>query len=58
MRLVFTANTTGAVIREWAYETSGTAIVAGRVQQSTVTAGMQTITLFPNTGESFNHLCP
>ena len=41
------------VIEDWAYDTSGTPIVVGRVQQSAAVAGAQTVTLSPGTGESF-----
>ncbi|MCP5543134.1 MAG: autotransporter-associated beta strand repeat-containing protein [Akkermansiaceae bacterium] len=54
MRVVFTANTTGAVVRDWAYDDSGASMVVGRVQQSAVSAGTQTVTLSPGTGESFS----
>jgi len=54
MRVVFTGNTSGAVIKDWAYDNSGTAIVAGRVQQSAVLSGAQTVTLSPGSGESFS----
>ncbi len=53
MRVVFTGNTSGAVIKDWAYDNSGTAIVTGRVQQSVVLEGAQTVTLSPGSGESF-----
>jgi len=53
MRVVFTANTAGAVIRDWAYDSSGGAIVVGRVQQSAASGSAQTVTLSPGTGEMF-----
>lgn len=53
MRVVFTANTAGALIKDWAYETGGGAITTGRVQQSAAAAGVQLLTLSPATGESF-----
>ena len=53
MRVVFTANTGGAVIKDWAYDNSGAGIVVGRVQQSAATGGTQTVTLSPATGEAF-----
>ena len=53
MRVVFTGNTAGAVIKDWAYDTTGAAIVTGRVEQSDVSAGTQLVTLSPAIGESF-----
>ena len=53
MRVVFTANTAGAVIKDWAYENTGAAIVTARVVQSAASAGAQVVTLSPGTGESF-----
>ena len=53
MRVVFTGNGAGAVIEDWAYDNSGAAIVAGRVQQSAAVAGAQLVTLSPGAGESF-----
>ena len=53
MRVVFTGNTSGAVIKDWAYDNTGAAIVVGRVQQSAALSGAQTVTLSPGTGEAF-----
>ena len=53
MRVVFTGNTAGAVVKDWAYDNSGAAITTGRVQQSAVSAGTQLVTLSPGIGESF-----
>ena len=53
MRVVFTANTAGAVIKDWAYDSSGAAIVVGRIQQSAAAGSAQTVTLSPATGEAF-----
>lgn len=53
MRVVFTANQAGAVIKDWAYDNSGANIVVGRVQQSTAVGNAQTVTLSPGVGESF-----
>ena len=53
MRVVFTANTAGALIKDWAYENAGTAIVTARVVQSAASGGAQIVTLSPGTGESF-----
>ncbi len=55
MRLTLTANTNGARIRDWAYEnTSGTGAVTGRIEQSSIVAGLQTITVSPGSSESFD----
>jgi autotransporter-associated beta strand protein len=51
--VVFTGNTSGAVIKDWAYDNSGSAIVVDRVTQSAPSAGTQTVTLSPGSGESF-----
>ena len=54
MRVVLTNNSSGALIKDWGYDSvSGGTIVAGRVQQSAASAGAQTVTLSPGTGESF-----
>ena len=53
LRVLFTANTGGAVIKDWAYENGGGAVVAGRVQQSAAAAGVQLTTVSPGLGESF-----
>lgn len=53
MRVVFTGNTSGALIRDWAYDNSGNAINVGRIHQSAPSAGTQLVTLSPGTGESF-----
>ena len=45
MRVVFTNNTGGAMIRDWAYDTSGAAIVTGNVLQSAAANNAQTVTL-------------
>jgi autotransporter-associated beta strand protein len=50
MRVVFTNNTAGAVIKDWAYETSGAAIVTGNVLQSTAAGNAQTVTLTATSG--------
>ena len=54
MRVVFTGNTAGAVIKDWAYENAGSAIVTGRVQQGAASGGAQSVTLSPGSGESFS----
>ena len=51
-RVVFTNNTGGAMIKDWAYDNSG-AIVTGRIQQSAAISSAQTVTLSPGSGESF-----
>lgn len=53
LRVIFTEAMPGAFIKDWAYENSGTPIVAGRVQQGPVLGGTQTVTLSPGIGESF-----
>jgi autotransporter-associated beta strand protein len=53
MRVVFTGNEAGAVIKDWAYDDSGMPMVVGRVNQSAADAGTQLVTLSPGTGESF-----
>lgn len=55
VRVVFTANTGGAMIKDWAYEDSGSPIVGGRVQQSTPSGGVQVTTFSPGAGESFTY---
>lgn len=53
MRVVFTANTAGAVVQDWAYEDSGASITVGRIRQGAPSAGTQLVTLSPGTGEGF-----
>ena len=54
MRMFFTNNTSGAVIKDWAYDnTPGAAISVGNIVQSAPTAGAQTVTLSSDTGKSF-----
>jgi autotransporter-associated beta strand protein len=53
IRVQFTANTAGAVVRDWAYDTSGAPVNVGRIQQSAPVAGTQTVTLSPGVGETF-----
>jgi autotransporter-associated beta strand protein len=45
MRVVFTGNTAGAVIKDWAYDNSGAAIVVGGIQQAAAVEGVQAVTL-------------
>ena len=53
MRVVFTGNTAGALIRDWAYDDGGSAIVTSRVLQSAPSGNAQVVTLSPGTGEAF-----
>lgn len=53
MRVVFTGNTSGAKVLDWAYDNSGAPIVVGRVQQGAVENGSQLVTLSPGSGEAF-----
>ena len=55
MRVVFTNNTSGAVIKDWAYDnTTGQAITTGNIVQSAVVGGTtQTVTLTSGSGQSF-----
>ena len=54
MRVSFTANTSGAVIKDWAYETTANSVTAGRVLQSSPSAGFQTTTLSGGSGEAYS----
>ena len=54
MRVVFTNNTGGSLIRDWGYDDAGGSINIGRIQQSAALSGNQTVTLSPGAGESFN----
>lgn len=53
MRVVFTGNLAGALIKDWAYENGGGTIVTARVAQSAAVSGAQVVTLSPGTGETF-----
>ncbi|MEI6605336.1 MAG: autotransporter-associated beta strand repeat-containing protein, partial [Verrucomicrobiota bacterium] len=55
MRVVFTNNTGGALIKDWAYDNSGSsgAIVVGRVQESMVDSSHNLVTLSPGSSETF-----
>ena len=53
LRVVFTVNTAGAVIKDWAYETAASSITAGRVQQSAAVLSIQTTTLSGGSGENY-----
>ena len=50
MRVIFTNNTGGAVVKDWAYDNSGSALVTGNVLQSEVSGGAQTVTLTSASG--------
>ena len=50
MRVVFTNNSGGAVVKDWAYDNSGAALVTGNVLQSAVSGGAQTVTLTSASG--------
>lgn len=52
MRVVFTANTPGGVIKDWAYETGGTATQTGNVLQAAPVAGVSIVTLSGGLGQS------
>ena len=54
MRVVFTNNTGGSMIKDWGYDDAGGSINVGRIQQSAASAGAQTVTLSPGVGENFN----
>ena len=45
MRVVFTANTPGGIIKDWAYETSGLATETGNVLQTAPIANVSSLTL-------------
>ena len=53
MRVAFTENTSGAVIRDWAYATSGAAIVVGSSQTNVTGADTTMLSLTPRVAESF-----
>lgn len=53
MRVTFTDSTGSAVIKDWAYDNSGAAIVVGRVQESVVDGTHNLVTLSPQGSESF-----
>ncbi|KAB2638526.1 MAG: hypothetical protein DVB25_07600 [Verrucomicrobia bacterium] len=55
MRVIFTNNTGGAMIEDWAYDNSGSggSIVVGRVQESVVDATHNLVTLSPASSEAF-----
>ncbi len=52
MRVVFTNNAAGAVIKDWAYDDSGAAIVTDNVVHTPVSGTAQTVTLTSSTGST------
>ena len=52
MRVIFTANTSGALLKDWAYETSGLATTTGNVLQAAPVAGVSTVTLSGGAGQN------
>jgi len=53
MRVVFTANDAGAVVKDWAYDTTAAAISTGNIRQSAPSGGSQTTTLSGGSGETY-----
>ena len=53
MRVAFTANTSGAVIKDWAYETTASATTAGRILEGAPASGVQTVALSGGSGETY-----
>lgn len=53
MRVVFNSGGSGAVIRDWAYDNSGSNLTAGGVQESASVNSTRTVTFSPAIGESF-----
>ena len=51
VRVVFTANTPGGVLKDWAYETGGTAIQTANVLQAAPQAGISVVTLSGGLGQ-------
>jgi autotransporter-associated beta strand protein len=54
MRVVFTDNAAGAVIKDWAYDTSGAPIVVGQIQQAAAVGNTQLVALSPDVGKSIS----
>ena len=52
MRLIFTANTPGGIVKDWAYESGGGAIQTGDVLQAAPVAGVSVVTLSGGAGNS------
>lgn len=55
MRVVFTFDTAGAVIKDWAYDNSvgGGSVIVGRIQESVVDPTHNLVTLSPQGSETF-----
>lgn len=53
MRAIFTAGNTGAMLLDWAYDTSGAAITAGNIQQAAPSGGISVLTLRGAIGEAY-----
>ena len=53
MRVVFTNDAGGALVKDWAYDSSGASMVVGRVLENGVNTGNNLVTLSPQGGETF-----
>jgi len=55
MRVIFTNDTGGALVEDWAYDSAGSggSIVVGRVRESVVDGTHNLVTLSPQSGEAF-----
>ena len=53
MRVVLTNNTSGAMIKDWAYDDTGAAIKTDWIKTDIVSPTARTVTLNPGTGDSF-----
>jgi autotransporter-associated beta strand protein len=53
MRVVFTNNTSGAMIKDWAYDNTGAAIGTGWIHTDIVSGTARTVTLNPGSSEAF-----
>ena len=52
MRVIFTANVSGGIIKDWAYETTGLATSTGNVLQAPPVAGVSAVTLSGGAGQN------
>ena len=52
MRVVFTANTPGGLVKDWAYESDGSSIRTGNVLQAAPLAGVSVVTLSGEAGQN------
>lgn len=52
MRVIFTANLSGGIIQDWAYETTGLATSTGNVLQAAPVAGVSAVTLSGGAGQN------